>query len=104
VIPLSVMSLFRDRIAPLPAGAPLDDSTDQGSDAVEVGSALYQLSLKYWAEGRLHDAERVGLQAVQILRREPRASDLIAGVESTLAEIAHELAAGDKPSPPRGVS
>jgi hypothetical protein len=102
VVPSSAMGVFRIRSEPLPAGAALSHPTDQASDALEVGSALYQLALKYWSEGRPHDAKRVGLQALRVLRGDPSAAELIAGIEATLAEIAHDLDRGGQPHPVNG--
>jgi len=91
VVPWSAMGLFRVRREPLPAGAPLGHASDQASEALEVGNALYQVALKYWSEDRPHDAKRVGLQALRVLRGDPSASELVAGIEATLAEVGHEL-------------
>ena len=38
------------------------------SEALEIGTALYHLSLRYWMDGRLTDAIRVGSQAAAVLR------------------------------------
>ena len=99
MVPSSTMGQFRVRREPLPAGAPLGHAPDQASDALEVGNALYQVALKYWSEGRPHDAKRVGIQALRVLRGEPSASELIAGIEATLAEVAHELDRAGQPRP-----
>ena len=84
------MPTFPDRSEPLPAGSP-QEASEEGSDAVTVGSTLYHLALKYWSEGRTVDAKRVTTEALAMLRADPRGAELAAAIEPTLREIDAEL-------------
>lgn len=85
------MASFPDRTEPLPVGRPESRPAEEASDAFTIGANLYQLALKYWSLERPEDAVRVGQQALEILRQDPRTSELVAALESTLAEITPEL-------------
>ena len=63
---------------------------DEGK-ALDIGSGLHQLALRYWSEGRPEDALRVDLEAARIVEPAAPGSALMADVTSTLSALASEL-------------
>jgi hypothetical protein len=64
--------------------------------AHETSKGLHQLALRYWAEGRLDDATRVGTEAWRILGQIDPDSGLMAQITSTLKGI--RQASGGRPT------
>jgi hypothetical protein len=94
------MASFPDRTEPLLVGRPEPSPDDEGSDASSMGTNLYHLALKYWSEGRPEDAMRVGREALEILRKDPKATSLVAALDAMLEEIGPEIAPEHEPPTP----
>ncbi|HEX9236065.1 MAG TPA: hypothetical protein VF972_07280 [Actinomycetota bacterium] len=60
---------------------------DRQREAIEVGTALHRLALRYWARGRSEDARRIASQAEAILRAHSPGSPVLAKVIATMDEF-----------------
>ena len=60
---------------------------DRQREAIEVGTALHRLALRYWARGRSEDARRIASQAEAILRAHSPGSPVLAKVIANMDEF-----------------
>lgn len=74
-----------------PGGRPAP--TSRGT-AREMSWKLHQLALRYWAEGRGHDARRVAAEAARLLRGADPDSELMTQITSTIEDLRLEPSGG----------
>ncbi len=58
-----------------------------GKAAGEAAGRLYELALRYWADGREEDAARVALEAQRLLATVDPSSELMGLITSTITSI-----------------
>ena len=78
----------------MPASVPHDDQTpalSAGRDAIlELGGELQDLALRYWSEGRPHDALRVAMEAAAILDALDPPAKLALEVNATVEAVSRD--------------